>query len=226
MNHIIINKTQAEEIRGNYGLYSAIEPIFLPDGNYIVPYACLLDKDLVGAKSTLQGFVKIDNTQEIVDLPKNGEQCIINHIYIYSEGELSGYSGFVICRQTHNRTIYKPQETPDLFSFFRENSDKLEWIPNEKVELGWKRTFGGKTYECLQPHQTQSDYTPTATLGVLWKEIPSETIPVWKQPTGAHDAYALGAKVHFPTITDPVYESLIDANVWSPVTHPSGWKKL
>ena len=153
-------------------------------------------------------------------LPNNGwlEQGVI---YSYNNGA-------VMVRQPHERTIYHPEQTPALFSFWRDNaSAELAWMDCEKVEKGWKRTFGGKTYECLQPHQTQSDYTPTATIGVLWKEvIVVVDIPVWKQPTGAHDAYALGAKVHFPTINDPVYESLIPANVYSPTVYPLGWKKL
>lgn len=153
-------------------------------------------------------------------LPDSGwlEQGII---YSYNNGA-------VMVRQPHERTIYPPEQTPALFSFWRDNaSAELAWMEGEKVEEGWKRTFGGKTYECLQPHQTQSDYTPTATIGVLWKEvIVVVDIPVWKQPTGAHDAYALGAKVHFPTINDPVYESLIPANVYSPTVYPLGWKKL
>lgn len=50
--------------------------------------------------------------------------------------------------------------------------------------------------------------------------------PLWVQPTGAHDAYKKGDRVHFPTINDPVYESLIDANVWSPVVYAAGWRKV
>ncbi|MGB4092094.1 MAG: hypothetical protein WBK46_09180, partial [Ruminococcus flavefaciens] len=71
--------------------------------------------------------------------------------------------------------------------------------------------------------------TPDKTLGVLWQEVVSTSeIPVWKQPTGAHDAYKKGDKVHFPTINDPVYESLIDANVWAPLSIGAEhlWKKL
>lgn len=30
--------------------------------------------------------------------------------------------------------------------------------------------------------------------------------------------------VHYPTATDPVYESLIDANVYSPEAYPQGWR--
>jgi len=142
-------------------------------------------------------------------------------------GEIYSYgNGAVMVRQTHERTIYTPEQTPALFSFYRDNaSAELAWMEGEKVEAGWKRTYGGKTYECLQAHQTQADWTPTATIGVLWKEVVIVVdIPVWVQPTGAHDAYQIGDRVHFPTINDPVYESLINANVWSPVTYAAGWR--
>lgn len=144
------------------------------------------------------------------------------------KGEVYSYNnGAVMVVQDHNRTIYAPEETPALFSFYRDNVADLAWMEGEKVEVGWTRTFGGKTYECLQAHQTQADWTPMATIGILWKEVVIVVeIPVWKQPTGAHDAYKKGDRVHFPTINDPVYESLIDNNSWSPTSYPAGWKKL
>ena len=149
-------------------------------------------------------------------LPLSGE-LKIGEIYSYGNGA-------VMVRQTHERTIYSPEQTPALFSFYRDNaSAELEWMDGEKVEAGWKRTFNGKTYECLQAHQTQVGWEPT-NASALWKEVQGEEIPVWVQPTGAHDAYNIGDKVHFPTITDPVYESLINANVWSPVAYPAGWR--
>lgn len=42
-------------------------------------------------------------------------------------------------------------------------------------------------------------------------------------PTGAYDAYPLGAKV---TFEGNVYESLIPANVYSPTAYPAGWRNL
>lgn len=53
-----------------------------------------------------------------------------------------------------------------------------------------------------------------------------EVIPVWVQPTGAHDAYQIGDRVHYPGENDPVYESLINGNVWSPDAYPAGWKTV
>lgn len=226
MSHIVIDKTQADVIRGNHGIYSAVEPVPTPDGKFIVPEACLSDADLAEIKTTLESYVTPTNVQEITDLPEVGEEVIKDKIYKYSDEDITLYSGLVICMQTHNRTIYPPMETPALFSFFRENTDDLEWIPNEMVELGWKRIYEGKKYECLQAHQTLSTWTPDVT-PALWKEVVVVVdIPVWKQPTGAHDAYRLGAKVHFPTINDPVYESLIDYNTYSPTAYPAGWRKL
>lgn len=143
-------------------------------------------------------------------------------------GQLFSYqNGAVMVVQDHERTIYAPELTPALFSFYRDNASvELEWMEGEKVEKGWERTFGGKTFECLQSHQTLAAWTPDIT-PALWKEvIVVLDIPVWVQPTGAHDAYRLGAKVHYPTIADPIYESLIDYNTYSPVAYPAGWIKL
>lgn len=146
------------------------------------------------------------------------------------KGEIYSYNnGAVMVVQDHNRTIYTPEETPALFSFYRDNVEDLEWMEGEKVEVGWMRIYNNVKYEAVQAHQTQSDWTPTATLGTLWKvyvDPTVEVIPVWKQPAGAHDAYKKGDRVHFPTINDPVYESLIDNNSWSPTSYPAGWKKL
>ena len=143
------------------------------------------------------------------------------------KGEVYSYNnGAVMVVQDHNRTIYTPEQTPALFSFYRDNTTDLEWMEGEKVEVGWTRMYEGKKYECLQAHQTLSTWTPDVT-PALWKEIVVVVdIPVWVQPTGAHDAYNIGDKVHFPTITDPVYESLINANVWSPIVYAAGWRKL
>lgn len=225
-NYIIITKEQAEQIRGRHGKYSAIEPVPSPDGNFLIPERCLADPDLKDIKDKIQSLIQPTkaNVQDIEDLPKIGEPIIKDKIYRYDSED--GFPPLVIARQDHVRTEHDPKIVPALFSFFRENSDTLEWIMNEWVELGWKRVYGGKTYEVIQAHQTLEMWTPDVT-PALWKDVtPVVDIPVWVQPTGAHDAYKKGDKVHFPTINDPVYESLIDYNVYSPLTYPAGWKKL
>jgi hypothetical protein len=142
-------------------------------------------------------------------------------------GQIFSYgNGAVMIRQSHERTIYTPEETPALFSFYRDNaSEEMEWMAGEKVEAGWKRIFNAKTYECLQAHQTQADWTPDATPS-LWKEIeePSEEYPVFVHPTGAHDVYHLGDIVWYPTLNSTLYRSKINNNSWSPDEYAQGWE--
>lgn len=85
------------------------------------------------------------------------------------------------------------------------------------------RQYNGVLFKVIQPHTTQLDWTPDL-VPTLWVQVNApDVILVWKQPTGSHDAYQVGDKVHFPTATDPVYRSKIDANVWSPAVYPQGW---
>jgi hypothetical protein len=140
------------------------------------------------------------------------------HLYSYE-------SRLVICRQSHYRTIYPPEQTPALFAVYRVDADDvLDWIANENVVVGTKRKYLDKVYQCLQAHMTLENWTPPAT-PALWQEVvetPIEYLP-WKQPTGAHDAYNIGDKV---TFNGHLWESLINANVWSPTVYPAGWKDL
>ncbi len=101
------------------------------------------------------------------------------------------------------------------------------WVPNTDYKAGDRRRYSdGYLYKCVQAHRSQEGWEPP-NAPALWTRIgePGE-IPVWVQPTGAQDAYNTGDKVHFPTIDDPVYESTIDGNVWSPADYPGGWKEV
>ena len=81
--------------------------------------------------------------------------------------------------------------------------------------------YRDKFYKVLQKHTSQADWTPDTTSS-LYVEIadPSNEYPEFKQPTGAHDAYAKGDRV---TFEGKHYISLIDANVYSPTAYPAGW---
>ena len=106
-------------------------------------------------------------------------------------------------------------ETPALFP---------AWASGKAYALNDRVRYGEKLYKCVQAHTSQADWTPPA-VPALWTEVakPGE-IPVWKQPTGAQDAYMTGDKVWYPDVDTTVYESTIDNNVWSPTDYPQGWK--
>jgi len=144
-------------------------------------------------------------------LPEEGESVNAGEIYTLS-GKL------VIARQDHIRTFHDPADVPALFSVYRENPEGLEWIANESVMVGDERTFGGTTYRVVLSHTTQVGWEPDIT-PALWNEISGTQ--EWVQPTGAHDAYPLGAIVTYQDLT---YESIVAANVWAPDVF--GWIEI
>ena len=95
------------------------------------------------------------------------------------------------------------------------------WATGVSYTADERVNYADKLYRCVQSHTSQADWTPDAT-PALWTEVakPGE-IPVWKQPTGAQDAYMTGDKVHYPGKDDPVYISTVDNNVWEPGVY--GW---
>lgn len=88
------------------------------------------------------------------------------------------------------------------------------WAP-DVYPSGWEEytesTGGGDSGETGGGGTTEPETPPT------------ETIPDFVQPTGAHDAYKKGDKVKFE---GKIYESLIDANAYSPSAYPAGWKEI
>lgn len=98
------------------------------------------------------------------------------------------------------------------------------WAVDTAYELGIRVRYGDKLYRCEQAHTSQAGWEPPE-VPALWTEVakPGE-IPVWRQPTGAQDAYMKGDKVYYPDKNSFVYESEIDDNVWKPDVY--GWKRV
>ena len=94
-----------------------------------------------------------------------------------------------------------------------------EWQTGTAYTTGDIRKRNSKLYRCLQNHTSQEDWAPKAAVS-LWVEIADPAIewPEWGQPTGAHDAYAQGAKV---THNGKHWTSDVDNNVWEPGVY--GW---
>lgn len=78
----------------------------------------------------------------------------------------------------------------------------------------------GKLYRVIQAHTSQADWFPP-DLPALYTEISVEEYPEWVQPTGAQDAYPLGAKVMH---NGKRWTSDVDANVWEPGVY--GWTEV
>lgn len=99
------------------------------------------------------------------------------------------------------------------------------WASDTEYAVGDRVRYEDILYNCLQAHTSQPGWTPTDAPS-LWAKVlipDPDVIPVWEQPDSTNP-YMTGDKVHYPTADDPVYESLIDNNVWSPADYPQGWQ--
>ena len=128
--------------------------------------------------------------------------------------------------------LYKIREMIEKASASLTDGDAIEavelfpaWSVGMQCTAGMRlRYTDGKLYKVLQDHTAQADWTPDKTPALFTEVAKPGEIPVWKQPTGAQDAFNTGDKVWYPAKGTTVYESLIDGNVWSPEAYPAGWK--
>ena len=126
---------------------------------------------------------------------------------------------------------YKLREMLHKASASLPDEDALEavelfplWAAGIDYDADIRVRYEDRLYRCVQAHTSQIGWEPPA-VPALWTEVakPGE-IPVWKQPTGAQDAYNTGDLVLYPDADGPVYRSTIDNNVWSPEAYPAGWE--
>lgn len=99
-----------------------------------------------------------------------------------------------------------------------------EWATGVEYEARQIVRDGGHLFRCAQKH-TSSEQNNTSVAS-LWTQIDKagDGVDVWQQPTGAHDAYNKGDRVHYPDADGPIYVSQIDGNTWSPDAYPAGWE--
>jgi hypothetical protein len=99
-----------------------------------------------------------------------------------------------------------------------------EFQPGVEYNEGDRVVYNGRFYKVVQGHLSQEDWNPEAAASIFAIiGNPAEEFPEFIQPTGAHDAYAAGDKV---TFEGAKYESLMDANIYSPAEYPAGWQVI
>jgi hypothetical protein len=107
--------------------------------------------------------------------------------------------------------------------------DNAEMFPvwadciGQRAEPGSYWRHGGKLYSVNagQGHAIQADWAPDKAVSLFSLAAnPAEEWPEWIQPTGAHNAYAKGAKV---THGGKRWVSTAYGNVWSPGAY--GWEE-
>ena len=87
--------------------------------------------------------------------------------------------------------------------------------------------YNHSLYKVNQDHTSQAQWVPgTSGTESLYTNLMLDEsgYQIWKQPTGAHDAYNTGDIVRYPDKEGQLYKSTIDGNVYSPDAYPQGWE--
>lgn len=109
-------------------------------------------------------------------------------------------------------------EVKELYPSWEEKEVGYQFKVDERIYYEVNDTL----YKVLQAHQKQSDWTPDVAVS-LFVRVSVEEYPEWVQPTGAHDAYDLGAKVSHNGFH---WISLVSANAYEPTDSvPTLWQK-
>ena len=101
-----------------------------------------------------------------------------------------------------------------------------QWEPGQAYTAGERiADQEGRLYKVVQDHTSQADW-PMDQVPALYVPLGTtaeepEAVPVWRQPTGSHDAYQAGDRVLYE---GKLYESTVDGNVWAPGTY--GWREI
>jgi len=93
-----------------------------------------------------------------------------------------------------------------------------KWEPDVWYKQGLVR-HKDQLYTINQPHTSQAHFPPDSegVTALYSPTVPDTVIPVWVQPTGAHDAYAVDDLVQWPE-GGTVWRSTIPANTTEPGT--------
>lgn len=112
------------------------------------------------------------------------------------------------------------ETVPELFPEW--NPDSCSYVTGDRVKRN------GLLYKVLQSHTSQAGWTPEDAPSLFAQILPGQggtAIGVWEKPDSTN-TYMTGDRAHYPTMADPIYESLIDNNVWSPEEYPQGWQLI
>lgn len=117
------------------------------------------------------------------------------------------------------RSNFSDEDARDVKDFYP------EWKIGVSYKQDWVILYNDNLYRIAQDHVSQEQWKP-GEVGTesLYSSISlnSSGYEIWKQPTGAHDAYNIGDIVEYK---DTLYQSLVDGNVWAPDTYSAGWKE-
>lgn len=196
-------------------IYSIEEIIPVPVSETEIRESASLKAQQLAVKSLIQA--KSLSTEEIIELAplfpayEVGKAYSIGDIFTYQR------SLYEVIQAHTSQADWPPDTTASLYKNHTPKGEIEDWRQplgaHDAYMAGDRVLFNGKTYISKIDNNV---WSPDVYGWEL--ETSGEEYPKWVQPTGAHDAYALGAIVAH---NGQLWISTVDANVWEPGVY--GW---
>ncbi len=135
------------------------------------------------------------------------EERLQRAIVFNQERAASRTAGQIATRNLIKTSELTPEEMAQLVGIYP------AWAPDTNYKVGDIAAYHGALYETVQAHTSQADWTPDTVPALFKSHAPVGVIPEWTQPTGGHNAYAVGEQV---TYKGKVWTSKIPANTTVP----------
>ena len=190
-------------------------------------YSMLADTDNYGIEVQGSSLIGIANLSALKEQYRLNDDATIDDINDARNKELDNKNDNQILK-VMNASARVAQIM--AMSFTDEQALEVKDIyPEYQMDHAYKQgdffTHEGELYKVNQAHTSASQWEP-GSVGTesLYTHLTlnEDGYPIWKQPTGAHDAYNKGDIVEY---NGELYKSLIDGNAYSPDTYPAGWEK-
>lgn len=136
-----------------------------------------------------------------------------------------------VTKELRSNSMLKAAQITALSFTDEQAIEVVDLYPEYKVDHAYKKDdrfqYNGSLYKVNQDHTSAAQWVPgTSGTESLYTNLMLDEsgYQIWKQPTGAHDAYNTGDIVRYPDKYGQLYKSTIDGNVYSPDAYPQGWE--
>lgn len=193
--------------------------VLIVQGRIIAPTFSMFVKDYSNATAPPTGWVYYENNVTNEDFIPDWKQPA-GPESAYALGALVLHKG-ARYRSTIDGNVWEP----GVSGWQNADSDIPTYVASTGAHDSYKEgaivRYNGKIYKSLIANNVWApNVSGWREIALVLPDAPA-AIPAWKQPTGAHDSYAVGAKVTHNGFT---WVSTASNNVWEPGVY--GWTKV
>ena len=215
-----------------YKIFSQSESYILPDGSSVTGTELLskypqLSQESMAVDVSGGILVSIENIGQLCE-SYGFEYSDINDAIIQVNSAKALERSLAYSNKIKTSATQKAVQIMALSFTDEQAIEVADLYPEYEVDHAYKQNdrfqYNGRLFKVNQNHTSAAQWVPgeTGTESLYTNLMLNDAgHQIWKQPTGAHDAYNTGDIVEYK---GTLYKSLINGNVWAPDAYPQGWE--